>query len=49
MLVAVAPPAFAQADEFYIRLLEDGSRKLSLDRYEEATEDLRLACFGLLD
>ena len=49
MLVTVTSPAVAQVDPFYSRLLEDGSRELSIDRYEEAVADLRLACFGFLD
>ena len=49
LLAGVTLPAVSEADPFYVRALDVGSRELSLERYEKAVENLRLACFGLLD
>ncbi len=48
-LLLVAAPAVAAVDPFYQGLLRDG--QLSLDRkdYGNASRQLRLACFGMLD
>ncbi|MCG8455681.1 MAG: hypothetical protein MI919_05320 [Holophagales bacterium] len=49
LLVLVAPSANAGIDPFYEQLYQDG--RLALDRQDfvGATEQLRLACFGMLE
>ena len=49
VLVALAPRVTFAADPFYERLLDKGKRALVSNEVAAAVEDLRLACFGLLD
>lgn len=50
-LLALAFPleALAGADEFYLARLKAGKAEVRLGRTLEAEEDLRIACFGLMD
>ena len=48
VLLALLTPVAQAADPFYERLLQKGKRSLTVDP-ESAAEDLRLACFGMLD
>ena len=48
ILALISPRLAFAADPFYERLLQKGKRALATD-VREAEEDLRLACFGLLE
>lgn len=47
-LTSLAPAAMA-ADSFYVNRLRDGKAAYDRADYQEAVENLRLACFGFLD
>jgi tetratricopeptide (TPR) repeat protein len=50
LLFALATPAFAQTSmDFYLTLLRRGTADVEAGRHADATTNLRLAAFGLLD
>lgn len=50
LLIALAAPAFAQTStDFYLALLRRGTAEVEAGRHADATTNLRLAAFGLLE